>query len=528
MKSNDLAIELIDVYKSFKIYKDKGSTLKDRLVTRGRSKYSRHQVLQGINLSIKKGEVIGLIGENGCGKSTALKLISQIMYPDKGSVSVQGRVSSLIELGAGFHPDLSGRENIYTNAAIFGLSKKEIDKRINDIIDFSELWDFIDNPVRTYSSGMYTRLAFSVAINVDADILLIDEILAVGDKNFQKKCFDWLKELKKNGTTIVIVTHDTSSVESLCTRAVWINEGVIADDGLPERVVNSYYEYMYDKQLALEKRLQEERNKAELLKKDFSRNDIIELYRKYLQRDPDGEETFNHYFKYFDKKKDIEHYLKYSTERMAIVMRDKQKATEVKGITKQDVIDIYQKYLHRDPDNDTIIENCCNVFKNIEELANIIVASPEYKYILLMAQESENKVSSNSPIKSISIDNVYFTDKEGEKAKNIISGEKYELVLKYSSINKRDFGFAAEIYAGNGILCYSDDTLKANIGRLPDKGTISLMFPSFPLIQGKYKLFVFTIDKKREMLDDERRRIEFEVVFSSKQKVGNEWRLKES
>ena len=160
-----------------------------------------------MSFDIKKGEAVGLIGKNGCGKSTTLKLLNRIMYPTSGTIRVNGRVSSLIELGAGFHPDMSGRENIYTNASIFGLTKKQIDEKLDDIIEFSELGEAVDNPVRTYSSGMYMRLAFSVAINVEADVLLIDEILAVGDVSFQKKCFEKLREIKYSGTTIVIVSH---------------------------------------------------------------------------------------------------------------------------------------------------------------------------------------------------------------------------------------------------------------------------------------------------------------------------------
>lgn len=186
MRSSENVIEVTDVKKYFKVYYDRGITLKDRILSRGRSRYEKREVLKGISFSVKKGEAVGLIGKNGCGKSTTLKLLSKIIYPNEGSVELQGRVSSLLELGAGFHPDMSGKENIYMNAAVFGLTRKEIDARIDTIIKFSELEEFIDNPVRTYSSGMYMRLAFSVAINVDADILLIDEILAVGDISFQK------------------------------------------------------------------------------------------------------------------------------------------------------------------------------------------------------------------------------------------------------------------------------------------------------------------------------------------------------
>lgn len=244
MAENENVIEVKDVTKSFKVYLDKGSQLKERLLFRKRSRYEERKVLRGISFSVKKGEAIGLIGHNGCGKSTTLKLLTRIMYPDSGSIKMQGRVSSLIELGAGFHPDMSGRENIYTNAAIFGLNKKEIDSRIQSIIDFSELKDFIDNPVRTYSSGMYMRLAFSVAINVDADILLIDEILAVGDANFQSKCFNKLREIKSHGTTIVIVSHSLGQIEQICDRSIWIHDGLIKAEGPPKEIDLEYLDYM--------------------------------------------------------------------------------------------------------------------------------------------------------------------------------------------------------------------------------------------------------------------------------------------
>ncbi len=241
------AIEVHQVTKEFKVYLDKGQTLKEKVLFRNRRKYEKRTVLNGISFEVKKGEAVGLIGQNGCGKSTTLKLLTRIMYPDSGTIEMRGRVSSLIELGAGFHPDMSGRQNIYTNASIFGLTKKEIDKRIQDIIDFSELEKFIDNPVRTYSSGMYTRLAFAVAINVDADILLIDEILAVGDANFQAKCFNRLREIKAQGTTIVIVSHSLQQIEQICERSIWIQDGKIQAEGLPRVVHPEYLDFMGQK-----------------------------------------------------------------------------------------------------------------------------------------------------------------------------------------------------------------------------------------------------------------------------------------
>ena len=237
---NEEAIIVSNLTKTFKVCSDKPNTLKERLVRGKKNKVEYHTVLKDINLSIKKGETVALIGVNGSGKSTLLKLMTKIIYPNKGTLVTNGKLTSLLELGAGFHPDFTGRENIYFNASIFGLTRAEIEKRIDDIIAFSELGDFIDSPVRTYSSGMYMRLAFSVAINVDAEILLIDEILAVGDQHFQEKCFAKLKELSQSDMTIVIVSHSLFSIEKLCNRAIWINKGEIAMDGECKKVINKY------------------------------------------------------------------------------------------------------------------------------------------------------------------------------------------------------------------------------------------------------------------------------------------------
>ena len=236
------AIEVRNMSKQFKVEYDKANTLKTKLIFWNRKKPEFHQVLNNINLNIKKGETVALIGVNGSGKSTLLKLMTKIIYPTKGTIETDGKLTSLLELGAGFHPDFTGRENIYFNASIFGLTKKEIDARIDDIIEFSELGEFIDNPIRTYSSGMYMRLAFSVAINVDAEILLIDEILAVGDQHFQEKCYNKLRELRDSNKTIVIVTHSLEIVKDLCTRVIWIYKGELRLDGDPTYVVDEYLE----------------------------------------------------------------------------------------------------------------------------------------------------------------------------------------------------------------------------------------------------------------------------------------------
>lgn len=238
------AISVKNVDKEFKIYKDARRSLKDKLLLFSKNRYEVRKVLKNISFNINPGEAVGIIGKNGCGKSTLLKLLCKIMYPSKGIVSTNGRVASLIELGAGFHPDMTGRENIYINASIFGLTTKEIEKKMDSIIGFSELEDYIDEPIRIYSSGMYMRLAFSVAINVDADILLIDEILAVGDITFQEKCFKKLRDIKDNGTTIVIVSHSLGQIEAFCDRSIWIKDGKIYMDDKPDLVNRKYEEFM--------------------------------------------------------------------------------------------------------------------------------------------------------------------------------------------------------------------------------------------------------------------------------------------
>lgn len=259
-------IEVHDVYKKFKNYYDKSTSLKEMVLSKNRRKYQENWVLKGIDFEVKKGDALGLVGCNGCGKSTTLKLLTKIIYPDKGNIEIRGRVSSLLELGAGFHPDLSGYENIYLNAAVFGLTRKEIDSRVDEIIRFSELAEFVNNPIRTYSSGMYMKLAFSVAINVNADILLIDEILGVGDVNFQKKCFEKLLSIKESGTTIVIVSHSTDQIEKICNRSIWLEDGKIKYQGEPKEVHARYLERMSERRIERiqkeeQERLQEENSK---------------------------------------------------------------------------------------------------------------------------------------------------------------------------------------------------------------------------------------------------------------------------
>lgn len=239
-QENRIIVE--NVYKTFNIYMDKANSLKEKLLFWNRNKREKREVLKNINLTINDGEAVALIGVNGSGKSTLLKLMTKIIYPNKGKITTNGKLTSLLELGAGFHPDFTGRENIYFNASIFGLTRSEINARLDKIIEFSELGSYIDNPVRTYSSGMYMRLAFAIAINVDADILLVDEVLAVGDQHFQDKCIAKMKELKEEGKTMVFVTHSLGTVKEFCNRAVWLKDGEIKIDGNPEEVIEKYLE----------------------------------------------------------------------------------------------------------------------------------------------------------------------------------------------------------------------------------------------------------------------------------------------
>ena len=237
---NDIAISVKNVTKEFTVYEDKSYFLKEKIGHLGRNKKRKHTVLNNISVDILRGQSVALVGVNGCGKSTLLKLLNKIIYPQKGTIQINGKVSSMIELGAGFNTDFTGRENIYFKASMYGLGKKDVDPIIDQIIEFSELGEFIESPVRTYSSGMYMRLAFSIAVNVQADILLIDEILAVGDAHFQKKCLDKMKELKAQGKTMVFVSHNTSQIKSFCDRALWIKKGEIAMDGGTDEVLEAY------------------------------------------------------------------------------------------------------------------------------------------------------------------------------------------------------------------------------------------------------------------------------------------------
>jgi ABC-2 type transport system ATP-binding protein/lipopolysaccharide transport system ATP-binding protein len=236
----DLAIEIAGVGKRFRRSADRRTTLKEFIV-RGRSRHIEDfWALRNVSLEIPKGSVYGIVGHNGSGKSTLLKLIASISRPTEGAVHVDGRLAALIELGAGFHPDLTGRDNIRLNGSILGLSKAEVAAAADEIVDFSGLGEFIDEPVKNYSSGMYVRLGFSVAVHMRPDVLLIDEIIAVGDEDFQRKCFDHLYALRQAGKTIVIVSHASTLMGSFCDEVAWLDHGALRDAGPAQTVIDGY------------------------------------------------------------------------------------------------------------------------------------------------------------------------------------------------------------------------------------------------------------------------------------------------
>lgn len=239
-----LAVEVTDVSKMFKLYHENVKSLKEKVLFFRRRGYEEFWALEDIDVSVESGETLGIIGRNGSGKSTLLKCITKILYPTAGKIMTNGSIAALLELGAGFQPDLTGRENVYLNASILGFSKKEVDRKFDEIVAFAELERFIDNHVRNYSSGMYIRLGFAVAISVDPDILIVDEVLAVGDESFQRKCLDRIDEIQAAGKTIIFVTHNVEVTKEICSRVVMLEGGRIVKDGAPREVVAYYHHAM--------------------------------------------------------------------------------------------------------------------------------------------------------------------------------------------------------------------------------------------------------------------------------------------
>jgi ABC-type polysaccharide/polyol phosphate transport system ATPase subunit len=237
-------IKVNNISKTFKIPLENRYTFKENLVELFRvAKYEKIRALDDVSFEVQEGEFLGIIGPNCSGKSTLLKILANILVPTSGLMEIQGKVSPFLELGVGFNLDLTARENVYQNGIILGLSRKQVDERFNKIIEFSELERFVDTKMKNFSSGMHVRLAFSVAIQVDADILLMDEVLAVGDMHFQQKCFDVFNKYKEEKKTIVLVTHDMGAVQRYCSRAIFLNEGKIMMDGKPDEVVAKYTEF---------------------------------------------------------------------------------------------------------------------------------------------------------------------------------------------------------------------------------------------------------------------------------------------
>src|SRR5678816_1820377 len=239
------AIDLTSVTKIYRRYNGRQfatlkSALLQRSILRDLQASETFPALTDVSFSVPKGSTYGVIGRNGSGKSTALKLVAGITKPTAGTVAVRGRISALIELGAGFHPEISGRENVYINGIMLGLTKREIDRRFDEIVEFAELRDFIDEPVKNYSSGMYMRLGFAVASNVDPEVLLIDEVLAVGDEGFTHKCLDKFADFKRRGKTVLLVTHSLGLVERFCDEALWLDGGKLQGLGDPRRIVGAY------------------------------------------------------------------------------------------------------------------------------------------------------------------------------------------------------------------------------------------------------------------------------------------------
>lgn len=236
----ELAIDVKNVNKTYKLYDKPSLRVKEALSITGKKYHKKYEALRDITFQVEKGEMLGIIGKNGAGKSTLLKIITGVLTPTSGTVNINGKISALLELGAGFNPEYTGIENIYLNGSMIGFTKEEMDAKLDDILTFADIGEFVHQRVKTYSSGMFARLAFAVAINVEPDILIVDEALSVGDVFFQAKCYKKLEDLKNSGKTILFVTHDMGSVIRYCNRAILINDGVIAAEGRPDKIVDLY------------------------------------------------------------------------------------------------------------------------------------------------------------------------------------------------------------------------------------------------------------------------------------------------
>jgi lipopolysaccharide transport system ATP-binding protein len=237
---SDIAVRVDHVSKRFRLYHERNQSLKSTIMRGRRSVHEDFWALKDVGFEVPTGSTFGLIGSNGSGKSTLLKCLAKIYYPEKGTISANGRIAALLEVGSGFHPELSGRENVFLNGSILGMSKKEITRKFDEIVDFSGVEQFIDQPVKNYSSGMYVRLGFAVAINVDPDVLVVDEVLSVGDADFQEKCRQKFIDFKEAGKTVILVSHAMGSVQEMCDHAAWLSHGELVMMGEAEPTINAY------------------------------------------------------------------------------------------------------------------------------------------------------------------------------------------------------------------------------------------------------------------------------------------------
>lgn len=454
--NNDIVIEVSDVKKKFKSYKDKATSFKERFVNPSRGKHEEIMVLKGISFTVKRGEAIGIIGKNGCGKSTTLKLLTRILYPNEGQIKIKGRVSSLIELGAGFHPDMTGRENIYTNASIFGITKKEVDKRLNNIIRFSELEEYIDNPVRTYSSGMYMRLAFAVAINVDADVLLIDEILAVGDSAFQKKCFEKLKEIKSNGTTIVIVSHSMEQMYKICDRLIWLEEGLIKEEGIPKFIGEEYLAAMEGRRL----------NRIE--------------------------------FENQKKKEELDKELQQEQEKLKL-QQEKEKHEEIQH--KE------QERKTQDEEEQQIAE-----INRMQQLQKEMEKNETAKSLTKMCRPGARRVGSWE----VKFDSVKMLNRKGEETNRFYVNEDIIIEMEYSGSKDVDVNFIIGFTRLDGVFCYGS-TVRLDCKKMwksNEQGKVKFKVKN-TLMKGKYVLDVRIRAEDESFIDNIFSLIEFESIVEN-------------
>jgi ABC-type polysaccharide/polyol phosphate transport system ATPase subunit len=255
--NGEIAIQANEVTKIYKLYNKPKDRLKESLNPFGKKYHKDFFAVNSVSFTVKKGETLGIIGKNGSGKSTILKMITGVLTPTSGSIQVNGKISALLELGTGFNPEYTGLENIYLNGTIMGYTRDEMDRKLDDILSFADIGEFVQQPVKTYSSGMFVRLAFAVAINVDPDILIIDEALSVGDMRFQQKCFRKIDEFRES-KTILFVSHDLTTINKYCDRTIWINEGRLLADGSPKEVAKKYQAYMLGSRLTKYEELQKE------------------------------------------------------------------------------------------------------------------------------------------------------------------------------------------------------------------------------------------------------------------------------